>query len=207
MRNSTLLRCIRGSPSNSSSRCTARPIRPSGQIISRQTLTPNPRRAAHALNPRKVACQTATLMPADSAPSPLSPRGSVQGQTVAGLPVSFSAGGGKWAMVSGGHGVPNHSVPAAQSPFNIMQGDCAKFAVRPCRRAQPRRAAHIAQSALCLAPPLSASRGAPHKADAFCCQHRRTLSANPVPILSSVPRSGKNSVFFSGLEWLRQRPL
>ncbi|WP_208638608.1 hypothetical protein [Xenorhabdus ehlersii] len=123
-----------------------------------------------------------------------------------GLPVSFSTGGGKWAMGSGGHGVPNHSVPAAQSPFNIMQGDCAKFAVRPCRRAQPRRAAHIAQSALCLAPPLSASRGAPHKADAFCCQRLSTCLANSAPILSSVPRSGKNSFFFSGLAPVRQPP-
>ncbi|WP_279625626.1 hypothetical protein [Xenorhabdus ishibashii] len=42
---------------------------------------------------------------------------------MAGLPGGCGAGGGKWAMVSGGHGVPNHSVPAAQSPFNIMQGD------------------------------------------------------------------------------------
>ncbi|WP_167450626.1 hypothetical protein [Xenorhabdus ehlersii] len=61
-----------------------------------------------------------------------------------GLPVSFSAGGGKWAMGSGGHGVPNHSVPAAQSPFNIMQGDYAKFAVPPRCSANRRRAAHIA---------------------------------------------------------------
>ncbi|WP_187654410.1 hypothetical protein [Xenorhabdus sp. PB62.4] len=63
---------------------------------------------------------------------------------MAGLPGSSGAGGGKWAMGRGGHGVPNHCVPAAQSPFNIMQGDYAKFAGRPCRPAQPQRAAHIA---------------------------------------------------------------
>ncbi|WP_187655565.1 hypothetical protein [Xenorhabdus sp. PB62.4] len=106
---------------------------------------------------------------------------------MAGLPGSCGAGGGKWAMGSGGHGVPNHYVPAAQSPFNIMQGDCAKFAVRPPCSAQPRRAAHIAQSTLCLAPPLSASRGAPHKAGAFCCQHRSLCLPKTAPNRNTVP--------------------
>ncbi|WP_339373942.1 hypothetical protein [Xenorhabdus vietnamensis] len=42
---------------------------------------------------------------------------------MAGLPVGISACGGKWAMVGLSIGVPNQSVQAAQSPFNIMWGN------------------------------------------------------------------------------------
>ncbi|MCG3460477.1 hypothetical protein L7750_19160 [Xenorhabdus bovienii] len=45
------------------------------------------------------------------------------GQTVAGLPVGHGVGGGKWAMAGLSYRVPNQSVQAVQSPFNIMWGN------------------------------------------------------------------------------------
>ncbi|WP_339378778.1 hypothetical protein, partial [Xenorhabdus griffiniae] len=46
-------------------------------------------------------------------------------------------------MGGGGPGVPNPCVLAAQSPFNIMQGDYAKFAGRPCCPAhRPKSGSH-----------------------------------------------------------------
>ncbi|MBD2822384.1 hypothetical protein ID852_17185 [Xenorhabdus sp. 42] len=47
-------------------------------------------------------------------------------------------------MRGGGHGVPVQSGVAAQSLFNIMRGDYAKFAVVPGNPPESRAAAHIA---------------------------------------------------------------
>ncbi|MDX7993081.1 hypothetical protein FE393_17590, partial [Xenorhabdus sp. psl] len=71
-------------------------------------------------------------------------------------PVSLGDSGGTWAMGGLNRGVPVKPVQAAQSPLNIMQGDCAKFAVESRCPACLRKAAHIAQSALCRRPRLSA---------------------------------------------------
>ncbi|WFQ80391.1 hypothetical protein PXH59_04340 [Xenorhabdus sp. SF857] len=76
--------------------------------------------------------------------SPLSSLGSVQGQTVAGLPVGLGACGGTWAMVGLTPAAPVQSVQAAQSPLNIMLGNYAKLAVQPRSPPLRRRAARIA---------------------------------------------------------------
>ncbi len=79
---------------------------------------------------------------------------------MAGLPGSLGAGGGKWAMGGGGHGVPNQSVLAAQSPFNIMPGNCAKLAGQSCSPAAPGERLATHNLHYVWRPRCPASRGA-----------------------------------------------
>ncbi|WP_275358946.1 hypothetical protein [Xenorhabdus bovienii] len=50
---------------------------------------------------------------------------------MAGLPVGLSARGGTWAMGGLSRGVPVQSVPAAQSPLNIMWGNYTPLTACP----------------------------------------------------------------------------
>ncbi|WP_139217011.1 hypothetical protein [Xenorhabdus mauleonii] len=75
------------------------------------------------------------------------------------------------------HGVPVKSGVAAQSLFNIMSGNCAKFAVQPRHPQKHRAAAHIAQYTLCLAPPLIGIAGCGAQGCAFCCKPLSRSSA------------------------------
>ncbi|MBC8947349.1 hypothetical protein Xind_03906 [Xenorhabdus indica] len=94
-------------------------------------------------------------------------------------------------MGGGGHGVPNQSVLAAQSPFNIMPGNYTPLTGRP--RSQSTASVSGSQRIIYImsAPPLIGIAGCTAQGCAFCCQHRRTRLANSAPILSTVPRSGK----------------
>ncbi|MBI6547192.1 hypothetical protein, partial [Xenorhabdus lircayensis] len=71
---------------------------------------------------------------------------------MAGLPVGLSDSGGTWAMGGLSDRVPVKPVQAAQSPLNIMQGDCAHLTAGQGCEPKPPAAVRCAQSALCRRP-------------------------------------------------------